>query len=319
MKPTNQDLEPNADSAVSEDAIGKPKRIPHNKKHDGKVKLSTASRMSERESHLYKALLSEERGILQEHLASLPEEMKSIVLGMSSSDFHLALKTGLSKASGANFIYAMYSHKSGLTKLGMSKNPYRRIQQFRTRYSDIRLLITAMVEDVYKAETFLLRSFKDSRAYGEWFRLSDKQLDDLPNVFYQAREHVRDLEIQTTAVANQKITDGTSSKVYGLRMSEEDILKLKELTDRYPREMVTRVRGLIAEEGLRLFRQGKLPKLSEIQTKKTPKRLKVQLGDSEDIVRRAAKVANMSMSQFIKRAAANKARALLDNPDISDS
>jgi len=86
-----------------------------------------------------------------------------------------------------NFLYVIGVHSSGPVKLGISKNPDRRVRQLQTGHSDrLHLFHTEPVpEGVF--ERLLHNNLRHRRLRGEWFDLTVEQA--IADVMFVVIEH----------------------------------------------------------------------------------------------------------------------------------
>lgn len=71
------------------------------------------------------------------------------------------------------FIYLIQSLENSYYKIGVSKNPKRRIKQLQTgNASELRLIDTYESEYAYKIEKTLQRKYSYLKKKGEWFDMS---------------------------------------------------------------------------------------------------------------------------------------------------
>jgi hypothetical protein len=95
-------------------------------------------------------------------------------------------KSGQESTEEANedrpgFVYIAFSN--GLYKIGRSKEPQERIEHFDTQMPvDVNELHRFKADDYVLAERKLHRAFSHARANGEWFDLSDDELEVLTDI-----------------------------------------------------------------------------------------------------------------------------------------
>lgn len=73
-------------------------------------------------------------------------------------------------------IYLIKSLNEGVYKIGVSKNPWKRLQEVQTgNPSPIEILYLYETENAYKIETALHNRYSHFNTHGEWFELSIKE------------------------------------------------------------------------------------------------------------------------------------------------
>ena len=78
----------------------------------------------------------------------------------------------------SGFVYVIEDTGSGYFKIGMSRDPVKRFEQIQPVLPfETLITCTFEVEDRYAAESFLHRRFSGKRAKGEWFDLSEEDLE----------------------------------------------------------------------------------------------------------------------------------------------
>lgn len=84
------------------------------------------------------------------------------------------------RSGGHHNVYVVHSRATGLTKIGQSKNPKRRIQEHRTRYRDAAYLACLPVGCLALTEHFeqaaLARLDQRYRVHGDWYALPGEQV-----------------------------------------------------------------------------------------------------------------------------------------------
>ena len=91
-----------------------------------------------------------------------------------------------SKSSNTfGYVYILKEPKSGLYKIGRSKNPFKRLSSLNTA-APYKLTLEHLIEcdDYIKEEQFLHSILKNNKVRAEWFRLSDdvfSWLKSIPN------------------------------------------------------------------------------------------------------------------------------------------
>ncbi len=81
-----------------------------------------------------------------------------------------------------NQVYLMQSDDSGYYKIGVSKNPKRRVAQLQTGNAEkIRLIESFASKIAYKIEMALQNQYMPSKINGEWFKLSIENEIDFIN------------------------------------------------------------------------------------------------------------------------------------------
>lgn len=81
---------------------------------------------------------------------------------------------------GDSYIYIIKNEVTGLTKIGMTGNPKRRLKDLDTG-NGVRLsyVLCEFVQNCSTLENKLHNMYKDKREAGEWFHLSDSDIDDI--------------------------------------------------------------------------------------------------------------------------------------------
>jgi len=80
-------------------------------------------------------------------------------------------------------IYLIYDKQTGLTKIGSSNNPERRLVELKNQYKNNKLVLLAYVENVeQKLETKLHEDYKEKNKVNEWFELSKEEIDEIINI-----------------------------------------------------------------------------------------------------------------------------------------
>lgn len=88
----------------------------------------------------------------------------------------------------SGFVYLIQNEKNHLIKIGVSKNPYRRMKQLQTGNDSIlRLVGIIKVEDAFRVESILHTRYANSRVSGEWFSISDNEIGILSSYFVDAQ------------------------------------------------------------------------------------------------------------------------------------
>lgn len=79
-----------------------------------------------------------------------------------------------------SIIYLIYNKDSGFYKIGVSKNPYKRIKQLQTGNNtklEIKQLYEAN-EYAYRVESILHRTYNLNERFNEWFMLDKEQVEN---------------------------------------------------------------------------------------------------------------------------------------------
>ncbi len=81
------------------------------------------------------------------------------------------------------YLYVLLN-KDGFRKIGISIDPKERVESIRRECSDpsIEIELLYEVENMRDNEKRLHEQFSECRVFGEWFNLSDKDLDDLDGI-----------------------------------------------------------------------------------------------------------------------------------------
>lgn len=74
----------------------------------------------------------------------------------------------------AGFVYLMRNNKSGLIKIGFSSKPEKREKEIKTKQPDAILIFSGAA--TICGENALHRMFGVNRIHGEWFKLSEDQI-----------------------------------------------------------------------------------------------------------------------------------------------
>jgi hypothetical protein len=86
------------------------------------------------------------------------------------------------------FVYLIQNEHNHLIKIGVSKNPYRRIRQLQTGNDSIlRLLGIIKVEDAFSVERLLHTRYAKDRVSGEWFSVSESEIRILSSYFVESQ------------------------------------------------------------------------------------------------------------------------------------
>jgi hypothetical protein len=87
------------------------------------------------------------------------------------------IKTTNRKCDGVGYVYLikMDSHY----KIGISKNPKRRLKAFSTMPQQLEVILTAKVNDYARIEEELHEKYKEKRVRGEWFELDDLEVKEI--------------------------------------------------------------------------------------------------------------------------------------------
>jgi hypothetical protein len=88
------------------------------------------------------------------------------------------------------FVYLMASSLNGLHKIGISKDPHKRLLSIKWHVPDVRLLDFVLVESERIWEKDLHEQFYKKRVFGEWFRLDDSDLTYILSLFEAKRERL---------------------------------------------------------------------------------------------------------------------------------
>lgn len=81
-----------------------------------------------------------------------------------------------------NFLYIVLNPETKLTKIGISEDVYRRVDQIeRGCGQSVQIIAFAEVENFMEMERFLHSVFDHKRCKGEWFDLKEKEIDWLHN------------------------------------------------------------------------------------------------------------------------------------------
>jgi predicted GIY-YIG superfamily endonuclease len=80
-----------------------------------------------------------------------------------------------------NHVYLIQSLENGYYKIGVSKNPNKRIKQLQTgNPATLKLITIFKTEHSYRIESFFHKRFSHCRREGEWFELNiQNELDFL--------------------------------------------------------------------------------------------------------------------------------------------
>lgn len=79
-------------------------------------------------------------------------------------------------------IYLIFSQENGYYKIGISKNPQKRIEQLQTgNSSELKIIETYKSEYYNKIEKALHRRFSHARINGEWFALDAVEMNNFKN------------------------------------------------------------------------------------------------------------------------------------------
>lgn len=77
------------------------------------------------------------------------------------------------------FIYLLRIPEKGIYKIGVAKNVERRLKQLQTGNPEPIILVSKFKsERAYKIESILHRRYSLNRIEGEWFYLTDSQVDN---------------------------------------------------------------------------------------------------------------------------------------------
>lgn len=82
-------------------------------------------------------------------------------------------------------VYVMKSDTSGHFKIGHSRDPEQRLKTLRRYVPDLKIIDMVRTAKVWEIE--LHRRFNSVRVYGEWFALSQAQLDQISELFRRKR------------------------------------------------------------------------------------------------------------------------------------
>lgn len=107
-------------------------------------------------------------------LAELANECMDIVASLESSSEHVEMPEQKTN------VYLMLDESTGLVKIGRSKNPNVREQTLLSRSPSIRLLWHTSAYP--SEEKFLHRLYKSVRVRGEWFDLSDNDIENIKSL-----------------------------------------------------------------------------------------------------------------------------------------
>jgi hypothetical protein len=92
------------------------------------------------------------------------------------------------------FIYLIKSLSDSHYKIGVSKNPNRRLKQLQTgNSSEIKLICEYQTMNAYKIEKVLHRRYTHFNIDGEWFDLSIKEEADFLNECAKIEKGFKDL------------------------------------------------------------------------------------------------------------------------------
>lgn len=85
----------------------------------------------------------------------------------------------------SGFVYILHS-ENDFYKIGRSINPHNRLKQLQTGSNKkLRLLYYLKVQNMIKAERSLHAIFSAGRKQGEWFKLTDRDVELLKKIFQQ--------------------------------------------------------------------------------------------------------------------------------------
>lgn len=88
-----------------------------------------------------------------------------------------------------NYVYLIYSQANNSYKIGISKNPIKRLKELQTGNSD-KLEILSIFESLFanKLEKTLHRQFNHLHDRGEWFFLSEQEVSNFLNICEKTEE-----------------------------------------------------------------------------------------------------------------------------------
>lgn len=90
------------------------------------------------------------------------------------------------------FVYFIYNEYTKLTKIGCSNNPFKRINQLKTMFKnnfglpdalELKAIIYVPDGKMYELESYYHNLFKSKETYGEWFKLTKKELNKIVEDF----------------------------------------------------------------------------------------------------------------------------------------
>ncbi len=79
------------------------------------------------------------------------------------------------------FVY-LFSSDHGFYKIGQSVDPEGRLQAFSSLPFNVRLIHKTFTQDMDYAETFLHHKFAAKRIKGEWFQLTEADVQDIMSI-----------------------------------------------------------------------------------------------------------------------------------------
>ena len=90
------------------------------------------------------------------------------------------------------FVYFIYNEYTKLTKIGCSNNPFKRLNNFKTMFKnhfglsnalELKAIIYVPDGKMYELESYYHNLFKSKETYGEWFKLTKKDLNKIVEDF----------------------------------------------------------------------------------------------------------------------------------------
>lgn len=118
-------------------------------------------------------------------------------------------------------IYLVKDMKTGLTKIGSSNNPERRLVELKNQYNNDNLILIAYAENVeQKLETQLHSEYKNKNKINEWFELSDEDIEEIIENNHMKKHMINHM---TQHMGNENIninTNNIESKNNGKRGSK---------------------------------------------------------------------------------------------------
>lgn len=115
------------------------------------------------------------------------ELVREIELAKSSSfQKYLPPTTPTFLGSGDGHVYLMRDRSNGHTKIGKSIDPGYREKTLRSDKKEIELLFNKLVLKMKHTEDYLHERFKDKRLEGEWFDLSNAEIEEAKSLLKRA-------------------------------------------------------------------------------------------------------------------------------------
>lgn len=130
---------------------------------------------------------------IEKYISDLKRSFENFINDFTQNDLEEMYRNYWYKTNKPEtFVYFIYNEYTKLTKIGCSNNPFKRINQLKTMFKnnfglpdalELKAIIYVPDGKMYELESYYHNLFKSKETYGEWFKLTKKDLNKIVEDF----------------------------------------------------------------------------------------------------------------------------------------